>query len=45
MKEPVLIRTLRLQFHLLNSINKSTKDGKMGNNSYISSFTFSSLKL
>ena len=34
-KEPVFIRTLRLKFHLLNSLNKNPPEAETGRGSYI----------
>ena len=39
------MRTLRLQFHLLNPFNKNLKETEMANGSYIMGFMLFCLKL
>ena len=39
-KEPVFIRTLKLNFHLLSPLNKNIKKPESGSGSYITGFKF-----
>ena len=44
-KEPMFIRTLGLQFHLLKPQSKNSKEAETGNDSYIVGFILFGVKL
>ena len=45
MRKAFLVRTLRMKFHLLNPLDKNTREVETGNGSFIIGFNFYDLEI